>query len=536
MSPWRRTAALSADNLEGPRAFESLLVDTSASLLAAPPGELDWAIERGLRQVRAFFEADRCALLSVSADHSSITIRLMSQADGIPAIPPDLNLKPLLPWSAQKLLVERVPIRVWRIEDLPPEAEAELPTWRQLSIRSTLTLPITTGAIVHHLILLQTVHHERDWPDVFISRLGLLGEMLIGALEREALLLEHQRTETRLASGADLAGLGFYEVDFVRGSAYTDAWFRDLCGIPPDHCDGLRPLAFWLEHLHPGDRDRVLDLRDQLHDGRLGQISVEYRFLHPVCGERWIHHLARVSARDATDRALQTFGVARDITDHKRAEEGLRDLSRRLISAHEEQRALLARELHDDVTQRLAVLAIDAGSAELAAAGTAQVHTLRAVREGLTRLSEDVHSLAYQLHPSVLEELGLGEALRTECERVARQGSVQISAAVDPLPGTVPKDEALCLFRVAQEALSNVLHHSGARAAGVSLRRQNEGLQLTIQDDGTGFDPESPAKGRHLGLANMRERVHLAHGMLSIESAPGHGTTITVWVPAGAPA
>ena len=110
------------------------------------------------------------------------------------------------------------------------------------------------------------------------------------------------------------------------------------------------------------------------------------------------------------------------MTERKRAEEELRDLSRRLITAQEEERALLARELHDDVSQRLAVLAIDVGRAELAAADGAQAEAMQAVREGLVRLSEDIHSLAYQLHPSVLEELGLVEALRAECGRRTRQG------------------------------------------------------------------------------------------------------------------
>ena len=232
------------------------------------------------------------------------------------------------------------------------------------------------------------------------------------------------------------------------------------------------------------------------------------------------------------DAWSSTFGVLRDITERKRVEDELRDLSRRLIGAHEEERALLARELHDDVSQRLAVLAIDVGRAELAAPDGAQAEAMTAVREGLMRLSEDIHSLAYQLHPSVLEELGLDEALRAECERRGRQGALDISVDLDPLPAVVGKDAALCLFRVAQEALNNVARHAGARAASVTLRQMDGGLLLAVRDDGVGFDPENPRKGMRLGLASMRERVRLVHGTLDIESAPGRGTTIVAWVPA----
>ena len=251
---------------------------------------------------------------------------------------------------------------------------------------------------------------------------------------------------------------------------------------------------------------------------------MEYRFLHPARGERWIHHVARVARRDAAGRTQRSFGVLRDITETKRAEEALRDLSRRLIRAHEDERALLARELHDDVTQRLAVLAIDVGRAELAAPDGAQADVMRSVRAELVRLSEDIHSLAYQLHPSVLEELGLVEALRAECERRGRQGRLAVWVDLEPLPAVVGKEAELCLFRVAQEALTNVVRHAGTHAASVTLRQADGGLLLAVRDDGAGFDPAAPRPGPSLGLASMRERVHLVNGTLEVETSarPGH--------------
>ena len=408
MAPKHGPARLpAAHDFEKRLEFETLIADTSASLFAAQPDAVELAVARTLERVRIFFDADRCALLSVSADQQVVKIRLISYGEGIAQVSAELNLKPLFPWSSRKLLVERVPVRVSRTADLPPEADLERPVWDQMSIRSTLTLPIETGPVVGHLVLIQTVRQEREWPDSFVTRLHVLGEMLVGALER-----------------------------------------RDLIA-------GLR-----------------------------------------------------------------------------RTEDNLRDLSRRLIRAHEEQRAQLARELHDDITQRLAVLAIDVGRGELIAPSGPQAAVMREVRDGLVRLSEDVHSLAYQLHPSVLEELGLAEALRTECERIGRSGRVDLSAEIDPLPAAVGKDAALCLFRVAQEALSNVVRHAGARTASVALRPRDGGLLLTVRDDGIGFNLERPGKDRSLGLASMHERVQLVGGTLDIESASGRGTAIVAWVPA----
>jgi PAS domain S-box-containing protein len=444
----------------------------------------------------------------------------------------------LFPWSRQTLLVERTPVRVSRMADLPLEAKAERDSWMRIPIRSVLALPIETGGPVS-VIVLQTVHRECDWPDALVTRLRVLGEMLVGALQRQETFVGLREaeealraSEARLASGADLAGLAFYEVHFTEGITYLDRRFCELCGVPPDQQKGLQPVAFWMEHLHPDDLARVLDARRQLHDGKVDRISIQYRYLHPVRGEEWIHHLGGVVTRAANGRPVVTFGVLRDITERKRAEDEMHDLSRRLIQAHEDERALLARELHDDLTQRLAVLAIEIGRVELSATDREHADKMRMVREELVRLSEDVHSLAYQLHPSVLEELGLAEALRTECERRGRHGRMDVSVNVDALPVPIAKDVALSLFRVAQEALNNVARHSGARAATVTLRQMDGGLLLAVRDSGLGFDPGHPAKTRHLGLAGMRERMQLVNGTLDVESAPGRGTTITAWAPA----
>ena len=353
----------------------------------------------------------------------------------------------------------------------------------------------------------------------------------IDVTERKRREEAHRTIEDRLAAGAELAGLGFYELDYGAGVVRVDDRLRDLCGLPPKRNEGLQFQEFWLEQLHPDDRLRLLRLRKEQHDGGLDRLSLEYRFIHPSRGEVWIHHLSNVAERDASGRAVRIFGVLRDITPSKRAEEELHQLSRRLIRAQEEERALLARELHDDVTQRLALLAIEAGRAELAAPDGSPSQAMRSVREGLVRLSEDIHSLAYQLHPSVLDELGLAEALRAECERRVRQGRIDFSLEMDPLPAHVGRDAALCLFRVAQEALNNVTRHAGARAASIVLRQMDGGLLLAVRDDGAGFDPASPGTRRSLGLASMRERVRLVNGTLDIESAPGRGTEIIAWVP-----
>lgn len=214
----------------------------------------------------------------------------------------------------------------------------------------------------------------------------------------------------------------------------------------------------------------------------------------------------------------------------RRAEREAQSLGGRLITAHEDERRRLARELHDDVTQRLAGLAIEAAGID-GADGPASSQTARAIRNSLVELSEDVHALSYQLHPSIIEDLGLVEALRAECDRVARQETIRVDFDFGAIPAKLPSDTATCLFRVAQEALRNVVRHAGASKVAVSVHGQDDGIALGVRDNGAGFDASRNRDRASLGLASMRERVRLYGGRIEIESSPGHGTAVVAWIP-----
>ena len=521
----------SAENVQQRLDFESLVSDISSKFINLRPGEVDGEIEDALRRLSDPLGIDLAVLWQWSDLTPGIaTATHVYTRQGVPAPGPLHQAQ--FPWYAQELLAGRTVV-VPSLDALPAAATVDRENARLIGVQSNLALPLAVGVNQSIGVLgLNTVHTERDWPPALVKRLQLVAQVFTNALARERQEHKLLQNQARLAASADLAGLAFYEVDFREGVAHVDERLRDLCGIPADRVRGLEALQFWMEHIHPDDRARVLELRRQLHAGELEHLSVEYSFPHPTRGERWIHHVGRVAQRDAGGRTLRSFGVLRDITEAKQAEAALRDLSRRLIRAHEDERALLARELHDDVTQRLAVLAIDVGRAERAAPGQAQADVMRSVRAELVRLSEDIHSLAYQLHPSVLEELGLVEALRAECERRGRQGRLAVSMNLESVPAVAGEEAQLCLFRVAQEALTNVARHAGTARASVTLRRADGGLLLAVGDQGVGFDPTRPREGRSLGLASMRERLHLVGGTLDVESSPGRGTTVVAWVPA----
>ena len=295
---------------------------------------------------------------------------------------------------------------------------------------------------------------------------------------------------------------------------------------------GAKPA--WAPRLLIGEPTPTYDSRELrrwgISEARLPAGSVVL-FRQPTTWQRQWRWITAVAAF----LLLQTGLIAVLLVNRakrREAEGALREFGRGLIRSQEDGRSQLARELHDDVTQRLARLAIDVGVVERDPGQIQVAAAMRPVREELARLSEDVHTLAYRLHPSILEDLGLAATLRAEAERFSRQHGIVAEVTLTGMPEVVPPEPALCLYRVAQEALRNVARHAGARTVHVSLRGRDGGLQLAIHDDGAGFVPEL-VRGSHmgLGLTSMRERVRLLRGTLDIESAPGRGTTVAAWVP-----
>jgi PAS domain S-box-containing protein len=233
--------------------------------------------------------------------------------------------------------------------------------------------------------------------------------------------------------------------------------------------------------------------------------------------------------------------IAKDITDRKDAERTLRHkqqeletLAARLITAQEEERSRLARELHDDLTQRLAVVAIEAGSLQRDfASGDERHERLQRIKKEMARLSEDVHRLSRSLHPSLLNDLGLAAAIEFECRAHFERGGAPVEFGSEGALDSIPKSAQLAVFRIVQEALRNVQKHSSADEVRIVLKRMRSILELTIVDNGRGFDRDDPDWRPGVGLASMEERARLLGGSFRVESSPGSGTKIKVAVPVG---
>jgi PAS domain S-box-containing protein len=227
------------------------------------------------------------------------------------------------------------------------------------------------------------------------------------------------------------------------------------------------------------------------------------------------------------------LSVIADITERKLAEEALSGMSRKLIEAQEQERTRVARELHDDIGQRLAMLAIDLERLQqnpvvLSAEARSRVEELQ---KRASELSTDIQSMSHELHSSKLEYLGIVAAMKSFTKEFGAQQNLEIDFQSHDLPSPVPADISLCLFRVLQEALHNSAKHSGVRRFAVRLWGTSDEIHLTVMDAGIGFNREAAKTGRGLGLVSMKERLKLVNGTLSIDTQPKRGTTIHARVP-----
>ncbi|MBK7930651.1 MAG: HAMP domain-containing protein [Bryobacterales bacterium] len=269
----------------------------------------------------------------------------------------------------------------------------------------------------------------------------------------------------------------------------------------------------------------VLELAAQARQLGSGDFTVRI----PVRSQDELGQMAESFNRMAGD--LRDTTVSRDELDA--AHHKLQELTDRLINSQEEERTRLARELHDDITQRMATIAIEAGRLKhLPADDAAQWRAgLERLQQQMARLSDDIHGLSRRLHPSTLDDLGLAAAVEGECRGFFERGGPPVDLRVEGELDTLPPALRLALYRTIQESLRNIAKHAEASEVTLELRRAGERVLLTIRDDGRGFDRQAAGGRAGIGLASMAERMRSVGGTFTVDSAPGKGTRVSVEAP-----
>jgi PAS domain S-box-containing protein len=287
----------------------------------------------------------------------------------------------------------------------------------------------------------------------------------------------------------------------------------------------------WANGVHGEDLKRCLGRYTGAFDKR-EPFSMEYRLRRHDGEYRWIFDQG-VPRFNADDSFAGYIGSCIDITDRKLAEEALSAMSGKLIQAQERERTYLARELHDDISQRIALLAAELSvlKGDVPASAVRAIRRLEETYDQAASLGNDVQTLSHRLHSSKLEHLGLEVAAASFCKEMSDRRNVQVDFHSSGIPRNLPEGISICLFRVLQEALQNAVKHSGARQFKVDLIEESNEIHLTVRDPGIGFDPDDANKSNGIGIISMKERLNIVNGKFSIDSGIHSGTTIHACVP-----
>jgi nitrogen fixation negative regulator NifL len=404
---------------------------------------------------------------------------------------------------------------------------------------------------------------ELYWEQVVISPLldelgrvtGFLGvkEDITGRKTSEAAL---RASEARLAAGTDLAGLGYYEVEYDEGRCFLDARFREICGVPADVQQGLEPVTFWLKHVYADDLQLISQERQKLHDGMVDRIALEYRYQHPTRGLRWLHHSARVAGRSAGGDQVRTFGVIRDITQQKRSELEAQELRNNLTHlARVNTLGALSGSLAHELNQPLGIILSNAQAAqemllqnppdlvEVQAILTDIVAADRRAGEVIERLRALLKRGEVLLRPLSLNQVIEDVLHLTQADLIGRGVTVVRDLALDlPLiAGDRVQLQQLVLNLILNAADAMRTNAPGTRRLQLQTHLQQGWVRASVRDEGSGLaaEPEqlfqpfytTKPQGLGLGLAICRSIVAAHDGRLWAEAHPERGAIFHFEVP-----
>jgi PAS domain S-box-containing protein len=402
--------------------------------------------------------------------------------------------------------------------------------WRQLRRWNISEEALPAGAIVLYRQPSVFEHYKKY---IIFGALLVIVQMLliIGLLLQRA---RRRRTELRLRESekrfrvmADTTPALVWMCDKDGQVTYLNDRRVEFTGRDPTA--GLGDT--WTAFIHSDDIQNVLN-SNSLALIQQKAFSREYRLRRRDGVYRWLLDVA--APRVNEDGSFAGFiGSAIDISDQKLANEALETISGKLIEAQEEERSRIARELHDDICQRIALLSMELGQDNLEFTGSSEptLTRIQEIQDHCIEIANDVQALSHKLHSSKLDYLGVEAAIRSFCRELSQQHNVMVDFTCEDVPNPLPSDISLSLFRVTQEALHNALKYSGADRFTVNLLRTEDNLQLEIEDAGAGFQVQNSKQNGGLGLVSMKERIHLVKGTFTIESKVNHGTKILARVP-----
>jgi signal transduction histidine kinase len=508
-----------------------LVVDLSASFVGLPSNRIDAAIQEALFRVGEALEVEHTAFYQSKADglavaHSWPAERFEASSD---AQHPD-HLAQL----ARGLRRKRVLV-ISQFETTPDTTCAQDFLVR-IGLKSAVFIGVMTSGSLLGTLMLGSLREEISWSGELEQPLQTLGAVFAGSLARkqaEGALIEGDKLSRdmldSLESHTVVVDKGGWVVAVSEGRGFGAKMLPTVVSLGDNYFDACRDACD--RGFEPARA--VMAGVEAVVRGSRQMIEIECEWMSPFCRK-----FLKVSITPLRELGAGAVISYTDTSKHKMAESRLRQLSGKIINAVEEERKRIARDLHDDLSQRLALMGLEVAQV---------IHTLpsncgdaqRRLSDAWKRNQEtsiEVRRLSHHLHPSKLEYLGLVAAVKSFCKDLSEHQEMRIQFRHFDVPPSIPKAAALCIYRVVQESLRNVVKHSGAKKAQVVISCSAGEINLCISDEGAGFDPDSDKTKTGIGLIGMRERLLQIGGEISIDSRPSRGTRITARIPLKQPA
>lgn len=413
-----------------------------------------------------------------------------------------------------------------------PDPDGSLKMHVEAGLLSAQSTPLVTRS--GRLIGLFTTHwcQRRRPAERELHFLDLLARQAADLIEHRRDVEALRESEDRLQMALRATRDAVWDWDLLTGGVL---WWNENFRIMLGYREGEIEPSYeaWKRRLHPEDAERVLEEVRVLIESGEEKWAGEYRYLRGDGSSAIVHDRCYV-VRDAEGHAVRMVGSVTDITERRRAEEERLRLLRELVTAREEERSRVARDLHDSVSQYLYALNMNISALKRSPTDPRPDESLSALQETARQLVRVIGDIGTELRPHALDDFGLEAALSDYVKRWSERYNKSAIFRAEGLTGRLPPEVETTVFRVVQEALTNVVKHSGAGRVSVTVTLRSGRLAAAVEDDGGGFDVQEVIKKaageRSLGLLGMRERAALVGGELVVKSAPGSGTSVTVFI------
>jgi PAS domain S-box-containing protein len=511
--------------------FGKRVSEFAERLAVSPLERVDSAIVEGLDSIIGLVGADRICWYEVEEDSATLLHRYTASTRNAPA---SLKCIPSqkIPFIAEKLARHEA-VALQNVSDLPTHAHVDAELLHSLGLKSLLLIPSNYSPRRKGVLGLAYYSMHHTWPEEAVHQLAIVANIIGATLERKYAETASQESEERFRYLFAQASIGIALETMEGRILEVNPAFCSMLGYSSEELLNTRCARI----SHPEDEEVEKLLFEELRQGLRPSYRLEKRFFRNDGSQMW--GLVSVSLLNCNHGSPPlVIGMVSDVSAQKTAEaclyqrdQELQRLAGHLIEAQEEERRRISRDLHDDIGQRIALLACEIDfeqRSRTAPRSERKPSVLPKLRKEIDSIATDIHKLSHELHSASLQCCGLKIALKDLCWKYSHNHHLEIDLHTEKLDPKLPPDVALCLFRVAQEALANALKHSHTKRVDVNVVQDPKKVRLTVKDYGVGFDPSVQTGG--IGLMSMRERLRFCGGMLTVRSTPNEGTEVAAEV------